>query len=134
MSLRALLALLFCAFAFFGGAGAFQGQPAHENTDNECGECCCDPAPNQEGCCTPTPARGQGSPAQQSPTSTAAQAAQLKARRVPTRAEAVSLFYALFLTATKPDTNEQALARATADPVLATPTPALRVTQCRWQV
>jgi len=154
MSLRALLALLFCAFAFFGGAGAFEGgQALHDGTSDECKlDCCneaegrsgndaaqnktahgcCDTTPNQDGCCT-TPMRGgQGSPAQHSPAT--AQAAQLKAHRAPMRAAAGSLFYALFLTATTPDAAPQALARATADPVLATPTPALRVTQCRWQV
>jgi len=132
MSLRALLALLFCAFAFFGGAGAFEGQAVHDDGSSDCGECCCDATPDQDACCT-TPMRGgQGSAAQHSPTTAAAQAAQLKARRAPTRAEAASLFYALFLTATKPDAVTQALARADADPVLATPTPALRVTQCRW--
>jgi len=131
MSLRALLALLSCAFAFFGGAGAFEARALHDDADNNCGECCCEPAPNQEGCCAPTTTRGaQTSSAQHS--STTLQTAQLKARRAPMRAEVVSLFYALLLAATKPDANAQALARATADPALATPTPALRVTQCRW--
>gem|GEM_PF-875784 len=132
MSLRALFALLVCAFAFFGGAGAFEVQALHDNAGDECGECCCETAANQDACCA-TPTRGgQASSAQHSPTTTTTQAAQLKARRAPTRAEAVSLFYALLLTATKPGANAQALARATADPALATPTPALRVTQCRW--
>jgi len=135
MSLRALLALLVCIFAFFGGAGAFESQAQHDDEANECGECCCETTPNQDGCCpTPSPRGGQNSTAQHSPTTAPAQTAQLKARRAPMRTEAVSLFYALFLVATKPDAATQALARATADPVLATPTPALRVTQCRWRV
>jgi len=154
MSLRALLALLFCAFALFGGAGAFEGQALHNDGGDECElDCCngaegrsgndaaqnktahgcCDATPNPDGCC-PAPTRGHGTSTQHLPTTAAAQAAQLKARRAPTRAEAVSLFYALLLTATRSDADTQALARATADPALATPTPALRVTQCRWRV
>jgi len=154
MPLRALLALLFCAFAFFGGAGAFGGQALHDGTGDECKlDCCneaegrsgndaaqnktahgcCDATRNQDGCC-PAPTRGHGTSTQHLPTTATAQAAQLKARRAPMRAAAGSLFYALLLTATTPDAAPQALARATTDPVLATPTPALRVTQCRWQV
>ncbi|WP_156468775.1 hypothetical protein [Cephaloticoccus capnophilus] len=133
MSLRALLALLLCAFALLGGAGASEGQALHDDANDECGgECCCDVSPSQDSCCT-TPTRGgQGSAAQHSPTT--AQAPQLKARRAAARATAASLFYAPFLTATSSDTSTQALARATADPALATPTPALRVTQCRWRL
>jgi len=132
MSPRALLALLLCAFAFFGGAGTFEARALHNDASDECGECCCEPTASQDGCCTTPTRAGQGSTAQHSPTT--AQVQRLKARRASARAEAGSLFYALFLTATRLDAAPQALARATADPVLATPTPALRVTQCRWRV
>jgi len=154
MSLRALLALILCASAFFGGASAFGGQALHDGTGDECKlDCCneaegrsgndaaqnktahgcCEPTANQDGCCTTPTRSGQGGTAQHSPTT--AQIQRLKARRASERTETSSLiFYALFLTATKPDAAPQALARATADPALATPTPALRVTQCRWRV